>query len=295
MKKCKKCGKCKKIMLGLCLGLILGILVFVLLIDSLVKTGIEKGGAYAMGVETKVSKVSVGLTNGQLALDGLSIANPKGFAGDHFLKFDHFGCDLKLTALLSDTIVIKKIELRGAEIALVSDGGSFNYSKILENLEKIGGAEEDKKKEMHKAGAGKSFVINQIVISNVSIRVNLEGMVEQTVKLPDMTLPAIGSESSPAEMAEVAGYVVGRLVEAAVQNAGDILPADVLKDLKSKLNGLKAYEGKIGEIKDLGEKKINEAVTKSKKEIKEQINKQTEKLKKKIDQGIGGLLDGLPR
>ena len=55
-------------------------------IDSIAKQAVERGGTYALGVNTTLRKADVEVFSGAVTLNGLRVANPEGFAADHFLR-----------------------------------------------------------------------------------------------------------------------------------------------------------------------------------------------------------------
>ena len=61
-----------------------GIAGFYIYFDSIAGAAIEKGCTQALGVETSVGWVRIGLLSGVFRLDGLNIANP---AGRRFRRF----------------------------------------------------------------------------------------------------------------------------------------------------------------------------------------------------------------
>ena len=62
------------------------VVVVFLWIDHLAKMGIEKGSTYALGVDTTVDSVDIGILAGRSELSGLTVSNPKGFQTSHFLS-----------------------------------------------------------------------------------------------------------------------------------------------------------------------------------------------------------------
>ena len=66
-----------RIILGFALVIVLVIAAVLLGIDSIAKSGVEKGASYALGVETKLESIDVRLLDGQIIMDDLNIANPE--------------------------------------------------------------------------------------------------------------------------------------------------------------------------------------------------------------------------
>ena len=93
--------------------MVLGVVGYVML-DKLTKKGIERGGTYAMGVETKLDGIHIGLLSGSVSMNGLSVANPEGFKADHFMSLREGNVDVALTSLMGDKVEVALIKLCAA-------------------------------------------------------------------------------------------------------------------------------------------------------------------------------------
>src|SRR5205814_1980323 len=95
--------------------LVVGLLFFV---DSAAKAGIQRGGTYAMGVDTSVSSVSIGLLSGKLSMSGLKVANPTGFKSDRFMSLGQGDVAVSLGSLTKDTIIVPTLALDTIDVGL---------------------------------------------------------------------------------------------------------------------------------------------------------------------------------
>jgi hypothetical protein len=80
-------------------------------VDSIAKRAIEVAGTKVLGVETTVSKVSIGVMSGTADLATLKIDNPEGYQAKKFLKLDKGSVAVNARSLLSDVVHVPKVEL----------------------------------------------------------------------------------------------------------------------------------------------------------------------------------------
>src|SRR5262245_41296811 len=103
-------------------------------IDSLTRSAIERGGTYALGVETRLEDASIGLVSGEFGLAGLTVANPPGFAQPHFFALRSAHLALPLGQLVEERITIPALELEGITLDLERGAEGTNFARILDHL-----------------------------------------------------------------------------------------------------------------------------------------------------------------
>ena len=234
--------------------LVIGLAVFA---DSIAQKAVEKGGTAALGVETRLESVDIGLIAGSFQLTGLGVANPEGFTEDDFLSLGHARFDLPLSALMGDRIVAPLLELEDVFIALERDGKRSNYGVILDNLDAASGdGEAEPEVEENDGGSGKSFIIDRIVIRNVQAKVKVGVAGASTgakVEIPEIVLDDLASREFSTK--ELISFVVVSLLEHA-SKSGTGMPDEILNDLRSQLADLGSveYEGQsLDDLKKTGE------------------------------------------
>lgn len=268
------------------------------MVDKLAKTGIEQGGTYAMGVETRLDGVRVGL--GSLSMSGLSVANPEGFKADHFLKLGDGSVEVTLGSLMSDKVEVPSLKLSDIELVLEKDKGKANYDVILENLAKLSGGDEGPAAD---EGEGKKFVVNEIVIKNVKVKAEVIGGVSVPVEIPEIVLTDVGTDSDKGVLLkDLTGIVVAAILKSVAELPANLLPGDIGEGLKG---GLAA----VGDLGEFGVKVIGDVTTEAGKVVGEAAEKVGEAAKgvgdaaknvgdeagkavDKLGEGLGGLLGG---
>ena len=110
--------------------IVVGLVVVVLLvvgaffwIDSIAKAGVETGGTYALGVDTTLDGMDVGVLSGGVEMSALNVANPTGFESPHFLHLGTGRVAVSLGSLTEDKVVVPEFTLSGLSLNLESKSG----------------------------------------------------------------------------------------------------------------------------------------------------------------------------
>lgn len=274
---------------AVCLLLLVGVAAVVLvMIDAVARTGIEKGGSYALGVPTTLSSADIGVTSGRFGLSGLAVQNPEGFEGQ-FLRLGQGGVEVSLGSLMKDTVVLPRFTLSDVELDLKRTASGSNYGVILDNLKRFESGEKPKSQE-----PGKKFKINEVVISNVVVHVDLvggpAGLTSVNIPIHEVRLTNVGSDGSGVDIAEMTSIVLQAIIAAAVDKGGSLIPGDVLGDLQG---GLKQLSG----LADVGVEavgKVGEQVSRLGGDLGKAAGEATKGVQDAADsltKGLGGLLD----
>jgi len=232
-----------KIALSL-LGLaVAGIVVVFIFLDTIVGKGIEAGCTKALGVETSVGLVRVGLVTGTFSIRSLRIANPPGFETDHFFSLDRLHFEVPPKSLREETIVVRLLELDGVDVSLETVDKKANYEVILDNLNrfsKTGSADPNAKKSAGEdEEGGKELVIHEAVIRDIDARIDLgkvKGASDRVaVEIPEIRLrPNSKTGSAEASVAELTQVVVTAVLVGIAKKA----PAALAKNLLAGAGGL---------------------------------------------------------
>ncbi len=247
-------------------------------IDAIAKVAIERGSTYALGVQTTLRSADVGILSGEFALSGLDVANPEGFESDHFLQLDKGYLAVSLGSLRQDIVEVPTLALTGIDVNLEKRGGKANYKIITDNLKRFeSGDTGDDGAQADGGGAGKKFVVREIIIRDVNVKVDI-AMTRMEVPIEEIRMTDIGSESMTT--AELTDRVVKMILAAIVKN-GAHLPADLVNDLG----------GALAELGGLGDMTVSETV-KTVGKVVEGLGQGGDEVGKAIGdavEGLGGL------
>ena len=106
-------------------------------LDKAVKVAIEKGGTYALGVETTLDKADVQVMAQAFEMEGLLVANPEGFES-HFISLGKAGIALDGSTLQAEVIEIPVLTINDLDMNLLKNDNGSNYKIILNIYRVIG-------------------------------------------------------------------------------------------------------------------------------------------------------------
>ena len=242
-----------KILLKVALSLVglavAGIVCVFIFLDTIVGKGIEEACTRALGVETSVGLVRIGLLTGNFSIGSLRIDNPPGFETGHFFSFDRVHFEVPPESFKQDTIVVPLLEIDGIDISLETVDGKKNYDIILANLKRFsnsGSADPGGAPDAEDEGSGKEIVLREAVIRDITARIDL-GMVggeadRIEVEIPEIRLhPNKKTGSAEVSVAELTEIIVTAVLTAVAKKA----PGDLAKGLFKGLGGLNTVKLEI--------------------------------------------------
>ncbi|MBE3099296.1 MAG: AsmA family protein [Planctomycetes bacterium] len=225
-----------------------------LFINSIARTAIERGGTYALGVDTRVDSVSLGVLQGEARVDGITIANAEGFKTPHLMKTQRLEVSLRPGSLLEDTIQITRFEIDGLDLHLEQKVGSTNISALLDNIKK---QEGPAKPDQPKQPGGKKLKVNRIVVRNVVAHVHVlpigGNATTLDVKVPEIVLTDVTPDNAAGGVviSELVRKIVPAILAAVVEKCKGAIPDADLKQFGSGLG--KVVEGIGTFVKEAGE------------------------------------------
>jgi len=223
---------------GLVAAGIVGLFVF---LDLVVGKGIEVGCTKALGVDTSVGLVRVGLVTGNFVARHLEIDNPPGFETDHFFSFDRLHFEVPPESLNRATISVPLLEIDGVDVSLETVDGKKNYDVILANLRRFtsSGSADPSATPSGAEESGKKLAIREAVIRDIKARIDLGqvgGRADRVeVEIPELRLrPGKETGSAEASVAQIAEVIVTAVLTGIAKKA----PAVLAKGLLDGLGGL---------------------------------------------------------
>ena len=225
---------------------VIGVVVAVTSLDRIAAESIRRGGTRALGVETDVESVDLSLGGEVTAsLRGLTVANPEGFQSERFLALGEGSLVFPLKGILADVVTVPELDLTDVAISLERKDGETNYDVILSNLERSDGGSDkkgsngEKKEKERKEDDGKRYAIDRIVLKNVDATIDLLPLAGDatrvSIHLPEIVIEDLSDDMSTAEIFDI---VIRTLLTAVIHHGGDLIPADMLKDLGARLGAL---------------------------------------------------------
>lgn len=221
--------------------------------DSIAGGAVEAAGTETLGVETKLEKLAIRPIQGSVGLTGFTLANPEGFEERSFLSLGSGTLEVDLPSLLGDHVVVPRFAIDRLDLVLERRDGRFNYQVLQERV--VGDAGPDDETAAPPSEGGKAFTIEQVELTDMRVTFDLGAPLgTHAVTIPDLSLENVGSESG-SELGELIAELVDWIARAAIENGGELLPADVQAEWENLKNGLEQEleQTKQGLLDDLEE------------------------------------------
>ncbi len=272
-----------KILLGVVIVLILAVVLAIVFINQIARSGVQFAATRALGVQTTLGSLHIGILSGHVSMGNLAVANPANmqFTTPDFLALKSGSVDVSLGSLLGNTVVVPHLELDGLSINLEKNkDGQANYDVILAHMK----SQESTSAQPASQKPGKKFVIKELVIKNLSVQAQMPlTSASMPVKVDEIVLHDVGSGGN-MNMSEVAGVVVKASLASALSVGKDILPSDISGDLGKGLGGLQSLASQgVSVAGNLGQQIGN---------IGGGAAQAAEQAGKSLTQGLGGLFGG---
>jgi hypothetical protein len=227
--------KAKKIILNfivlpLAILLVVLVLAFFLVGTSLIKTGIEKAASSTLGVPVTVKSINLSILRGRVAIKGLVVKNPPGYANETLLELGEGVVNLDIGSLMSDTVKIKLIKLDGTKLTMEQKGLTNNLKEILDRLPKEEKAQPEPK--------GKNLHIDRLEITNTNVRVKLLPIPGKSdtisLKLDPIVMENLGTDKK-LSMGALVAKILGAMATGVAKQGVGLLPDDMVKGIGSAL------------------------------------------------------------
>lgn len=202
-----------------------------------VKLALETFGPRIVGAPVTVGSVGLAPWSGKGMISNLVIGNPPGFSGAKALSVGSVEVKLRLSSLMTDTIVVESVVVRNPEIFYELAGGGSNIARLQRNAEGAQGKDAAAPKA---EGGSKSLMIKDLLVSGgqVGLAAPALGAPAVRIPLPEVHLTNLGGKGrSPAQaVSETLAAIAGSAGQAA-SGAGAKALGDAAKSLLGGLFG----------------------------------------------------------
>lgn len=211
--------------------------IVLLTLDTLAAAAVKRSATRALGVETQLASLDIGVIDGTLDLRGLEVANPAGFDDEAFLRLASGHASVEIGSLFGDVVNVRELTLSNLDLWLQQNGTLSNWNTILAHVRDAEAEPRDQ--------AGPKVRVERLLIKDVraTVRAQLPGTpgVQFVVPITSIELAGIGDgESVP--VAQLTATVVKAVLGAVLENAGDSLPAPVAAALRAAMAPLRTLE-----------------------------------------------------
>ncbi|MDC0325425.1 AsmA family protein [bacterium] len=183
-------------------------------VNTLVKSGIEKGGTHLTDVPVTLKEASVALMSGGGSLSGLRIANPEGFKSDAAITVENATLALEPGTLMSKKMVIRELKLEQPAITYERTLSGSNLDKIMEAIQKKIPETQEDSDEVR-------FQIDDFQILQAHVKLGLTALGGNGIEftLPDISLKDLGTEGPGLTGAELTKEIMKTVLASVVDKA----------------------------------------------------------------------------
>ncbi|MCC5874598.1 MAG: AsmA family protein [Candidatus Sumerlaeia bacterium] len=104
-------------------------------LPHIVKGVIQTSGTEALGQEVSVERVRLSILRSNVSIQSLRIAAAPGYPSNTFVLIENMGARISLRSLLSDTILVRSLELRGLRVNMdVNEDGGRSLADFLAGM-----------------------------------------------------------------------------------------------------------------------------------------------------------------
>lgn len=284
-----------KIVIAIVIVLVIAVAIVFWRIDQIAAAAIERGGTYAMGVQTKVDAADVALFGGRLEVSGLNIANPRGYSEASMLDSGLIAVAVKTGSLRSQRVVIPELRIENLDLKLERADGRYNLQVIADNLEKLGSGERDP--DQPKPETKQKYVVEKIVIRNVTGSVELPVGDPLEIEIPEIVIENLTDENARGVVLhELIARIFPAIMAGVVNNVGD-LPGELKKVMIQDLAGAaskfgdQAVEALKQAVPDM-EGPIGDVLDNVREGVGERAGEAIEGAGDRVREGLEGLMPG---
>lgn len=203
-----------------------GVVAVALLADKVVQKAVEKAGTQTLSVPVKVGKADVAVLRGAVDLQKTSVGNPAGFQGPALLTLERVNIAADTGSLLSKQVHITEMRLANMEVFVDQQGLRNNLYEVIKPLREP------------RAPTGKSLLIDNLEIANITVHASLSGIPgkPQTAQftLGNITMTDLG-RNEKVDTAVLISKILLAVAAGVAQQGGDILPKETLGEITGML------------------------------------------------------------
>jgi hypothetical protein len=212
------------VLIVLALAGVVGVILFA---DRAVQTAVETAGTKTLNVRVDVGGANASLLAGVVGLHGIAVANPPGYQGPALLTLQQVDIQADTGSLLSKQVLIKDMKLDHMEVFVEQKALQNNLYEVIKPLREP------------RPATGRTLVIDNLEITNITVHANLTGIPGQSPKT-EFTLGAIRMvELGRHEKMDTAVLISKILLAVAAgiaEQGSGILPQETVGDLSSILD-----------------------------------------------------------
>jgi hypothetical protein len=183
-------------------------------LDWIVKNAIERYGSQAMGTAVRVDRVSLRPAQGIGTIQGLTVANPRGYSAPHVLSLGGISVRIAPRTVASNPVIIDDIRIAAPLVVYeMNDERVANVDVLKKNIGAAPPATTETSSKKGIKDKGKRLRIRHLLIENakVDVRIATLGNKPRTIALSRIEMSDIGGRNG-APPDEVAKQIVSAIL-----------------------------------------------------------------------------------
>jgi hypothetical protein len=192
-------------------------------LGQIVKSGFNKYAPSSVGTDTRITGATLSPLSGAGALEGLTVANPKGWSDPKALSAGKVRVEMETSSIFSDTVVINELVIEDVSFNYETRFLTSNIGDLLANANNASKT-DSATPQPQSHGQSKKFVIQRLRITNAKVKIGV-GPSSVTLPVSTIELTNIGSGkgvSAPELTAIILRVMLEGLAKASVKGAGHL-------------------------------------------------------------------------
>ena len=240
-----------------------------LYLEPMVKGVVHKFGTQIVGTEVNLAGFSLHPLDGELEINGFTVANPEGYEAPNLLSLGNIFVKVDPKSVLSDTIVVEEVRILKPELTYeMPNFSTSNVQQLQENVARNTAKSGEAKPVEAKAeepAATESAPAKKVIIRKVTVAGgSLSAMTPLqkntgalTLEMPAIELTNIGDESKSMSISESVTVIFNKIL----------------------FNATSVVTKALGNVSDMAQKAANKAVDQVKDSVKEEAGGLLDKVK----------------
>lgn len=240
-----------------------------LYLEPMVKGVVHKFGTQIVGTEVNLAGFSLHPLDGELEINGFTVANPEGYETPNLLSLGNIFVKVDPKSVLSDTIVVEEVRILKPELTYeMPNFSTSNVQQLQENVARNTAKSGEAKPVEAKAeepAATESAPAKKVIIRKVTVASgSLSAMTPLqkntgalTLEMPAIELTNIGDESKSMSISESVTVIFNKIL----------------------FNATSVVTKALGNVSDMAQKAANKAVDQVKDSVKEEAGGLLDKVK----------------
>lgn len=240
-----------------------------LYLEPMVKGVVHKFGTQIVGTEVNLAGFSLHPLDGELEINGFTVANPEGYEAPNLLSLGNIFVKVDPKSVLSDTIVVEEVRILKPELTYeMPNFSTSNVQQLQENVARNTAKSGEAKPVEAKAeepAATESAPAKKVIIRKVTVAGgSLSAMTPLqkntgalTLEMPAIELTNIGDESKSMSISESVTVIFNKIL----------------------FNATSVVTKALGNVSDMAQKAADKAVDQVKDSVKEEAGGLLDKVK----------------